>query len=140
MGRKNSGWASTFLELFSTKAVSDGRDKTLASTRTTPGRRDWFATISSPVTGEPPASARFRNRGVAKYSSLSRKVSELPTRTTSGVGSLTYRFNVISVPSRGVVDASCSPLPNQAVANPQAVNSIKALRPHFANQGMADVP
>ena len=58
------------------------------------------------VTGDPPASARFRNLGVAKYSSLRRKVSELPTSATSGIGSLAYRFSVISVPSRVVVDGS----------------------------------
>ena len=55
------------------------------------------------------------------------------------MGSLAYRFKVISVPSRVVVEGSCSPLPNQAVANPQASNSNTALRQHFASQGTADV-
>src|ERR1700730_8560735 len=89
--------------------------------------------------GEPPASARFRSRGVAKYSSLSRKVRELPTRTTSGIGSLVYRFKVISAPSRVVVEGICSLLPYQAVANPHASSSITALRLHFASQRTAGI-
>jgi hypothetical protein len=43
------------------------------------------------------------------------------------------------VPSRVVVDGSWNPAPNQAVAIPQASNSIAALRPHFANQWAADI-
>ena len=66
-------------------------------------------------------------------------MSELPTSTTSGIGSLAYRFSVIRVPSRVVVAGNCSPLPNQAVANPQAINDTAAASPHFANQEIAGV-
>src|SRR5258706_12208151 len=106
MGQKTPGSALPLLEYLWTKALSVPGDKTFVSTRTILGGRGWLATISRPVTGDPPASARFRNLGVAKYSSLRRKVSELPTRATSGIGSLAYRFNVISVPSRVVVRGS----------------------------------
>jgi hypothetical protein len=106
----------------------------LATTNTTLGNRFPLATISSPVSGDPPAIARFLKLGVAKYSSLSRKLTELPTMTTLGPDSWIYRLNVISVPSRVVVDESFSPLPNQAVATPQASSSKKAPTPHLANQ------
>jgi hypothetical protein len=116
-----------------------GRERTFASIRTIPGKRGWFATISSPVTGEPPASARFRKPAVAKYSSLRRNVIELPTSTTSGTGSRRYRLSVISVPSRVVVAGICSPLPKRMVAKPQAIKTIAAPAPHFANHRTADM-
>jgi len=100
MGRKNSGSASPFLEYFSTKAVSAGRDKNIGfKPEQTRGRRDWLAKISSPVTGEPPASARFRT-GRGEIFFLKPEGERASHENTSGVGSLTYRFNVISVPSR----------------------------------------
>src|ERR1700730_8300791 len=134
MGRKNIGSARSFLEYFSTKAASVDRDRTLASTKTTLVTRFPLATISSPVSGEPPAIARFLKLSVAKYSSLSRKLTELPTRATSGTDSWINRLNVISVPSRVVVDENFCPLPNQAVATPQASRSKRAPNPHLANQ------
>jgi len=82
------------------------RDRTLVSTSTIRGILDRFAMIANPVRGDPPASARFLTLGVAKYSSFSLNVSELPTRTTSGTGSLTYLFNVISEPSLAVAEGS----------------------------------
>src|SRR6266853_3967672 len=115
-GGKKSGSAAPLFEYLSTNASSIERDRTFASTKMIRGRRGLFARISSPVTGEPPAIARFRSEGVAKYSSFNRKASELPNRTTEGTGSRVYRFSVIVVPPRVVFDGICNPLPNQAVA------------------------
>src|ERR1700730_12822888 len=134
MGRKNSGAARSLLEYLSTKAASVDRDRTLASTKMTLGNRFPLATISSPVSGEPRAITRFLKLSVEKYSSLSPKLTELPTMTTSGTDSWINRLNLISVPSRVVVDESFCPLPNQAVATPQASSSKKAPNPHLANQ------
>ena len=92
-------------------------DSTFALDQNDLGKARLVRNDLQPGDGEPPASARFRSLGVAKYSSFSRKVSELPTSTMSGNGSCRYRFNVISVPSRVVVDGSCRPLPNRAVAS-----------------------
>ena len=66
-----------------------GAAKLLVVSRTLRLRRDSpeLFTGYQPVTGEPPASARFRKPRVAKYSSLRRNVIELPTSTTSGTGS-----------------------------------------------------
>src|SRR3954451_15953662 len=106
IGRVNQGAAPSAVEYFSTRPASTERDKTLVSTSTIRGIFDRLATIASPVSGDPPASARFLTLGVGKYSSLSLNDSELPTRTMSGIGSLTYLFNVISEPSRVVVAGS----------------------------------
>src|SRR5689334_22022499 len=128
------------VEYFLTSVSSAALDSRFVSIRMVLGRLCGFdRTICKPVRGDPPPIPRFLTRKVAKYSSLIRAVRELPSRTTSGVGSLRYRLSAIRAPSRAVVAGACIPAGNEGAVTAQIIKAPAAARQHFTSHLTLDV-